>query len=301
MSQLFSKIKVGNSKRSTFDLSHHQVTTSDFGYIIPICYRDMVPNDDFVVKPEVFVRLAPLASPAYGNIVCRLHHFFVPYRILYPQWDSFIVQDSSNNTVPPYFLASDLIDYLKTDKSVNPQGAAARGTYSRIMSNLGLDPRIFSEEQNLFEDRIAAFPFLAYYRIWLDYFMDSNIYSHSAMVEDFNNVINNGGHIAFEYAEDLIKTRCACFKKDYFTTAKLSPQAGNASMVGVGMASTLNPSGFPSTASNVIRTSGGKVGVGSTVPSGSNGVLGEFTVEALRAANAAQRYSERSGVGATPK
>lgn len=75
MSQLFNRIKVGNAKRSTFDLSHHQVTTSDFGQLIPICYRDMLPNDDFVVNPRLFCRLSPLAVPVYGKIVARLHHF----------------------------------------------------------------------------------------------------------------------------------------------------------------------------------------------------------------------------------
>ena len=46
MSQQFNEVRVGTSARSTFDLSHHQVTTSDFGYLIPICVRDMIPNDE---------------------------------------------------------------------------------------------------------------------------------------------------------------------------------------------------------------------------------------------------------------
>ena len=87
MSQLFNRIKVATSNRSTFDLSHHQVTTSDFGYIIPICYRDMLPNDDFVVKPNIFCRLAPLNVPTYGRIKCSVYHFFVPYRLLYDYSD----------------------------------------------------------------------------------------------------------------------------------------------------------------------------------------------------------------------
>ena len=87
MSQIFDKIRVSSTKRSTFDLSHTQVMTSDFGYLTPICVREMVPNDDFVVTPEAFVRLTPLAVPSYARIKCRIHHFFVPYRICYPDWD----------------------------------------------------------------------------------------------------------------------------------------------------------------------------------------------------------------------
>ena len=82
MSQQFNEVRVGTSARSTFDLSHHQVTTSDFGYLIPICVRDMIPNDDFVVTPSVFCRLGSLAFPAYARITCRVHSFFVPFFLI---------------------------------------------------------------------------------------------------------------------------------------------------------------------------------------------------------------------------
>ena len=116
MSQQFNEVRVGTSARSTFDLSHHQVTTSDFGYLIPICVRDMIPNDDFVVTPSVFCRLGSLAFPAYARITCRVHSFFVPYRILYPHWDEFITQSPSNNTIPPFFTVNVLRQALAVDK-----------------------------------------------------------------------------------------------------------------------------------------------------------------------------------------
>ena len=119
MSQLFSKIKVGSTKRTTIDLSHHQVTTSDFGYILPICVREMVPNDDFVVKPNVFCRLAPLAVPVYGRITARVHHFFVPNRILFPQFDSWITQDANNFATPPYYTKTTLNTLLNQDPQFN--------------------------------------------------------------------------------------------------------------------------------------------------------------------------------------
>lgn len=293
MSQLFNKIKVASTSRSTFDLSHHQVTTSDFGYLIPICYRDMVPNDDFVVNPKVFCRLSPLAVPTYGKITCRIHHFFVPYRILYPYWDSFLVQDSSNHTVPPYFLVGNLRTFLNYDKQINPSsGTLPRGTYARLMSNLGLNPEILMNSIGLSSnERIAAFPFLAYYRIWMDYFMDSNVYDHPTMVEAFNEAIESGGSLSV--GQDFLQTKSVCFKKDYFTTAKTSPQDGSASKVAVDVAGIdLNPSFSTSSQSNVKLNPDGTVQVAANVTHTS--VLGQFTVEALRAANALQRYAERN-------
>lgn len=300
MSQLFDKIKVGTSKRSTFDLSHHQVTTSDFGYLVPICYRDMVPNDDFVVTPNIFCRLSPLAVPVYGRITCRVHHFFVPYRILFPSWNAFITQDRNNNEIPPYFEFGYLQQALATDPQMTGETGTTipRGKYARLMANLGLNPSIIGDarDQGFDEsERFSALPFLAYYRIWLDYFMDSSIYDHPAMVAAFENDIKSGGRIQ---NGAYLETRCCCFKKDYYTTAKLNPQDGNPSVVGVDVASRdLNPLLVPGNSAGTLSMSvGGRVYNSSAPGSVSNATtkIGQFTIEALRAADSLQRYLERN-------
>lgn len=300
MSQQFNEIRVGNSARSTFDLSHHQVTTSDFGYLIPICVRDLVPNDDVVVTPHLFCRLAPMAYPAYGRITCRVHSFFVPYRILYPKWSEFITQSPSNNTIPPYFTVSTLRSALGVDPqfSTGQTLTLPRGIYGRVMANLGLNPDIINPTAFIpGTERISAFRWLAYYRIWLDWFMDSNLNDHSSMVAAFNDTIKDGGSMVAQ-ATDFLRFRNACFGKDYFTTAKLHPQASeDPSLVGVDLANPeLNPKLY-STSTSVQSIQ--KKGTDSTVfvnsqASGSTSKIGQFTVEELRAATSLQRYLERN-------
>ena len=290
MSQLFDKIKVGAPSRSTFDLSHNQVMTSDFGYLTPVCVRDMVPNDDFVITPNIFVRLMSLWAPVYGNIKIRLHHFFVPYRILYPDWDAFISQDKSNNTIPPYFLISTLRQALNVDPQFNtePTTNLRRGIYGRLMANLGLNPELIMSTEGLAStDRISAFRFLAYYRIWLDWFMDSNIYDHSQEVRTFNSHIANGGSMAV-YGQYL-QTRNCCYKKDYFTTAKVNPQDGSSpSVVEVQVNPVFRPTGSNA---QMYAYTDGDIGSGTSRKSS---IVGQFSVEALRAANSLQRYLERN-------
>lgn len=306
MSQQFNEVRVGTSARSTFDLSHHQVTTTDFGYLIPICVRDMIPNDDFVVTPSLFCRLAPMAHPTYGRILARVHSFFVPYRILYPHWSEWITGSQGNNTIPPYFTASVLRQALATDPQFsNTQGLTLpRGIYGRLMANLGLNPEVFSHTQDYGgvsnNDRFSAFRFLAYYRIYCDWFMDSNLNNHAAVIAYFNDIIKDGGSLIGS-ATEFLRTQCCCFGKDYFTTAKLHPQAGsNPSTVGVGLAdSSLNPGMVFSSVQNPIRaTSQGypytAVQATDPVPSGTNSIIGQFTVEELRAATSLQRYLERN-------
>lgn len=296
MSQLFDKIKVASSKRSTFDLSHNQVTTSDFGYLLPICCREMVPNDDFVVKPDLFVRLSPLAVPVYGRIKCRVHHFFVPYRVLYGKWDLFITQDKNNHTVVPYMDGQDIVHVLDLDPQFNIEAVSTRrGEYCKLMSNLGLNPMSFSNSDASMEDeRISMFPFLAYYKIWLDWFADSNIINHSEQNEIFKSWVENGGDQS-QHASELLKIRSCCFKKDYFTTAKVNPQDGSSpSRVGVVVPdSDLNPNMTTESQSNIKLNSNGTVTVSGSVSSATS-VLGQFTIEALRAANSLQRYLERN-------
>lgn len=295
MSQLFNRIKVANAKRSTFDLSHHQVTTTDFGYLIPICYRDMLPNDDFVVNPRLFCRLSPLAVPTYGKIVARVHHFFVPYRILYPHWDAFITQSQSNQTIPPYLSVATIQSQLMYDKQYNSTSQASnpRGIFCKLMSNLGLNPDTIQALGT--NTRISAFPFLAYYRIWLDYYMDSNINDHPTLVAAFNDLIKNGGSLN-NFVAQLLKYRSCCYKKDMFTTAKLDPQDGSPSRVGVELGSNFNTDLLPDAAvSGYISAdrNGNVFTEGSSTEEG-NKFIGQFTVEQLRAATAAQRYSERN-------
>ena len=302
MSQQFNEVRVGTSARSTFDLSHHQVTTTDFGYLIPICVRDMVPNDDYVVTPSLFTRLAPLAFPTYGRITCRVHSFFVPYRILYPHWNEFITQSSGNNTIPPYFTGS----VLKAALDLDPQFSSAsgllspRGIYGRLMANLGLNPSILASNEGFTTTmRFSAFRFLAYYRIWLDWFMDSNLNDHSQLVSVFNDFIKDGGSLS-STATEFLRIRCCCFGKDYFTTAKLHPQAGNASIVGSHLAdSDLNPALVRYSTSSysevMYQPNSGKV-KGADAGPGLNATdyIGQFTVEELRAAVSLQRYLERN-------
>lgn len=298
MPQLFNKIKIGSTKRTTIDLSHQQVTTSDFGYIIPICVREMVPNDDFVVKPNVFVRLAPLAVPTYGRIKVKVFHFFVPNRILYPDWDTFIGSDPNNNTVPPYSTVALLKSVLQNDPQFydgTGTPAGYRGQYGRLMSNLGINPFTITRSNGLDPgDRINMFPFLAYHRIFLDYFMDSNLNDHPTLVRWFNNLIQSGGQISGADLPTILSTKNISFSKDFYTTAKVNPQDGNPSIVGVDVASpSLNP-GFshPSSAENLQMRPDGTVKTATN--SNSSTKIGQFTVEALRAANSLQRYKERN-------
>lgn len=75
---------------STFDLSRENKTTLPMGKLVPVFVQECVPKDHFSVNANVFVRTLAMIAPAYQRYDLSLHFFFVPYRLLWKNWEDFI-------------------------------------------------------------------------------------------------------------------------------------------------------------------------------------------------------------------
>jgi len=95
-------------KRAMFDLSFLHTLSADMGMLIPVAAIDVLPGDSFRMHSSALARVAPLAKPVMHPVDLRLHSFFVPNRILWDQWEDFIV---GNDTDPyPTITPSDTTD-----------------------------------------------------------------------------------------------------------------------------------------------------------------------------------------------
>lgn len=88
-------LKTATGKKNKFNLDKQVVTTTDFGIMKPIECFPMVPGDEFNFQYSQFTRLMPMPVPTFGDIRSKVRGFFVPNRLLDPDWLAFI----SNNTV----------------------------------------------------------------------------------------------------------------------------------------------------------------------------------------------------------
>lgn len=88
-------LKTATGKKNKFNLDKQVVTTTDFGIMKPIECFPMVPGDEFNFNYSQFTRLMPMPVPTFGDIRSKVRGFFVPNRLLDPEWLAFI----SNNTV----------------------------------------------------------------------------------------------------------------------------------------------------------------------------------------------------------
>ena len=107
--------------------SKYDLVTADMGKLVPIGIWEMLPNETVSHNTGTLIRVSPLAAPVMHPVTARVHHFFVPMRLLWPQkvggtegdnWEDFITGGSDGRnaaeipTMTTTGVESDLLDYL---------------------------------------------------------------------------------------------------------------------------------------------------------------------------------------------
>nr|QJB18788.1 MAG: major capsid protein [Microvirus sp.] len=116
--------------RSVFDLSYEKKLTCDMGQLIPVMCDEVVPGDYFEIGNQAILRFQPLVAPVLHEINMYVHYFFVPYRLLWEDWEDFISggvdgQDASvlPRWTPTINTLGSLWDFLGFPVGVTPTGA----------------------------------------------------------------------------------------------------------------------------------------------------------------------------------
>lgn len=238
------KIPISHLKRNAFDLSHEVKLSCLGSRLIPIFKQDVVPTDKLRVSSEIFVRLAPMLAPVMHRMNVRVHYFFVPYRILWDEWEKFITGGEDGLQAPTF----PTIGYQDANKTYFAQGGLA--------DYMGVPP-LSGTVTNI--QNISALPFRAYQRIWNDYFRDQNL--TPAMVQDTGSTTTS--------ILELLSLRTPAWEKDYFTSALPWAQRGNAVNIPVANTVVYKPTSTVHKNPAGSFTANGFIGLGSTVDGGS--------------------------------
>lgn len=105
--------------RSMFNLSSEHKLSTDMGLLVPVCTEEVLPGDTFIHSSSALARVAPLVNPVMHRCDMRIHHFFVPNRLLWDGWEGFITgrDDTTVPTVDPVAGGSfDLTDHMGVDR-----------------------------------------------------------------------------------------------------------------------------------------------------------------------------------------
>jgi len=189
-------------KRGKFSLSNYKLLSCDMGELIPCGIWEVLPGDTVQAATSALLRASPLLAPVMHPVDVRIHHWFVPHRLVWEDWENFI-------TGGPDGL----------DASVFPTITIGGGTGAAIGSladYLGVPTGVNNIE-------VSALPFRGYAMIWNEWYRDQDLETKltidktSGADTTTNTTLQN---IAWE--------------KDYFTSARPWEQKGAAITIPLG-------------------------------------------------------------------
>lgn len=205
---LFNSIKLSRPRKNVFDLTHDVKLSMNMGDLIPIMVTECVPGDQFKIGASSIVRFAPLLAPVMHRLDVTMHYFFVPNRILWPNWEKFIT-----NTKDPDTDALPVVPYINVDPS-------NIGFYP-LLDYMGIPPT-----GGLSFEKISMFAAAAYQCVYNEYYRDQNL------IDAVNYLLTDGDNSS--NATELCKIRKRAWEHDYFTSALPFAQKGDPVTLPVG-------------------------------------------------------------------
>lgn len=179
MAKVFNRVASLKPGKSVFNLSYEKKLTCDMGQLIPVMCDEVVPGDIITLGNQMVVRMQPMVAPILHEINVYTHYFFVPYRLLWDEWEDFITGgvDGDLAPTPPTWDpgaggqgVGTLWDYFGFPIDVQPTGAYPlsfpRDAYNFIYNEYYRDETLIDEVLLTQEDVL--------YRCWeKDYFTSS--------------------------------------------------------------------------------------------------------------------------------
>jgi hypothetical protein len=206
---LFNSIQLKKPKKNFFDLTHDVKLSANLGELTPILTLECVPGDKFDLSCESIIRFAPMVAPVMHRMDVTMHYFFVPNRILWPNWEKFITNNGPNGNGP---------EYVAPFVSWGPSYTGYEPSILRFLDYLGVPP--VGTGQN---GKISALPLAAYQAIYNEYYRDQNL------IAPVDYVLTDGEN--FVDASDVQRLgalRNRAWEHDYFTASLPFAQKGAA-------------------------------------------------------------------------
>lgn len=201
---LFNSVKQTRPQKNRFDLTHDVKLSLNMGKLVPIMVSEVIPGDHFKIRNEILMRFAPLVSPVMHRIDVYTHYFFVPNRILWPNWEKFIMNGQETPDNLPAF----------------PVVTVDENNYGPLYDYLGIPAPIGEEFEN-----ISALPFAAYQKVYDEYYRDQNL------IDSLDIELHDGSN---QDLNDLFQLRTRAWQHDYFTSSLPFAQKGAAVLLPVG-------------------------------------------------------------------
>ena len=135
-------------KTNKFSLSHYKMLSTKMGLLIPIQTVPVIPGDIMQGQNSILARMAPLNTPVYHQVTIRCDSWFVPYRVVFPEWEDFITGDDSI-TLPTVNPVSYGLDNLHKYFDIAKDQTDPVLAFSYYIYNLIFRQRYMDQETNV--------------------------------------------------------------------------------------------------------------------------------------------------------
>lgn len=289
LSKIFESVPIKVQNKNGFDLSHLNCGTSKCGQLVPVLCKLLPPNSDFTLGINMEVNLPPLATNFFGRIDAIVEGFVVPCSILYGGWKRFIsnqqntmissAQDSVSWNLPIFVYNPN------NDNTLNKPFWNSYSINENVFEYLGFRMDGPPSQDSL-SYNMNMMPALAYHMIWDTYYRNKQVtktifevnpneagldvaqkvsliwHSHYTSNNKFGFLGDAIIDVQFPDGKYVWQTRQRNYARDYFTASTPKPQQGN----------------------------------GSTLKFSVTNNTGEFSISALRSANALQKFLETNNL-----
>lgn len=263
------------NKRHKHSLSHYKLFSCDMGQLVPIGLTEVLPGDTFQHSTSLLLRVSPLLAPVMHPVRVRIHHWYVPFRLIWDDWEKFITG------------GPDGMDASVFPTTVTTGGQEAVG---QLADYLGVPPGLSLP--------VSALPFRAYNLVFNEWYRDQDLVSPLVVSKASGN-----DNVSDKWLINV------AWEKDYFTSSRpwtqkgpevSIPITGDAPVVGISVYDNQNvgASGLPSFGTTPAGDRpAGAPGVSGTGVSTGTLISGQ-AVGPVSGTNRPQIFADLSGVSA---
>lgn len=208
---VFNSIPVDKPRMNTFDLSHDVKMSMNMGYLVPCQVQEAIPTGRYSTAQHSLVRLAPMVAPIMHNVNVYYHNWFVPYRLLWYNWEKWYAKEKVGGVLPTF-------------PTINILGDGSN--YTKLSDYLGVpSPLLPVPSVDQKGNAISAMIHAAYQFIYNEMYRDQN------MIDPVTWELNDGDNSS---NPDLFILRRRAWQHDYFTSNLPFAQKGEAVQIPLG-------------------------------------------------------------------
>ena len=274
------KVPIKIRKNSGFDKSFQNIFTSKPGTIVPILVDELMPNSRVHLKVAIQASLPPLAFDTFMRVSLKVQAFFVPTRLLVGSFEDFYSGAVRTALGYDYHPAMPYLYHKGTNAT---PGSAWKAVFANgsLMDYLGVRGLDFNTGAGTDADlRLSLLPVFAYHRIYQDWFRNTlvqqPVFSYPPSDSYSMNYTAFAPHLYFNEENN----------NGFYDMDSLAPSDSEFDLADGHNLFSLRQCNFPDDMFTLAQP------LGSQAASNVQVIANQFTIPAVRMANALQRYSE---------